>query len=414
MTKRTKLLQVLNVGKSYRQYRSFFHRLRVWFGSDAAPSHEHWALRGINFEVLPGESVGIVGRNGAGKSTLLKLITGTLLPTEGRVVTQGRVASILELGLGFNPAITGRQNALHTLSLLGYSAAQITRLLPSVEEFAEVGDYFDQQVRVYSSGMQMRLAFAVVTASRPDLLIVDEALAVGDAYFQHKCFDRIREYRALGTSLLIVSHDRSSILGLCDRALVLHDGEIVKDADPITAIDFYNALLGDSEASNVRVTTTADGRSQVQSGTGEATVMRIALADSAGVEREIVEVGQHVQLRVEVQCSQALEALVLGILLRDRLGQSIYGTNSYHLHRVLNNVGVGDLFVFIFSFEVRLGPGAYAITTALTAGQDHFERNYEWRELALVFEVVNRSQPLFAGTNWLDARLSIEAIDHRV
>jgi lipopolysaccharide transport system ATP-binding protein len=405
------LLQVTNAGKAYRQYRGIVHRLWTWFGRGGAPVREHWALQGVHFQVSPGESVGIIGRNGAGKSTLLKLITGTLVPTDGRIERRGRVASILELGLGFNPAVTGRQNAEHSLSLLGHTTVEVIQLLPAVEAFAEVGDYFDQPVRVYSSGMQMRLAFAVVTACRPDLLIVDEALAVGDAYFQHKCFDRIRDFRSLGTSLLIVSHDRAAILGLCDRALVLHQGTIVKDADPATAIDYYNALLADPEANTLKVSTTTDGRSQVQSGNGHATVMDIALVDTSGKAVDVVEVGQSVELRVQVECRQALPTLVLGILLRDRLGQSIYGTNSHHLQKVLSQVPAGRRVTYRFAFQVRLGPGDYAISTALTGGADHLAGNFEWRDLALVFEVVNRQEPAFAGTNWLDARLELETVE---
>lgn len=411
MTEDLDLLQLADVGKAYRQYRGIVHRMRSWCGRGGAPVLEHWALRNISFQVGRGESVGIIGRNGAGKSTLLKLITGTLVPTEGAVIQRGRVASILELGLGFNPAVSGRQNALHSLSLLGHNSFQLAQLLPHVEAFAEVGDYFDQAVRVYSSGMQMRLAFAVVTASRPDLLIVDEALAVGDAYFQHKCFDRIREFRALGTSLLIVSHDRNAILGLCDRALVLHQGTIVKDADPTTAIDYYNALLSDPAANTVQVQATSDGRHQVQSGTGQASVVDIALLDSDGQTLETVAVGQSVVLRVQVACSERLEKLVVGILLRDRLGQSVYGTNSHHQGKVLHQVVAGQKLIFLFSFDARLGPGAYAISTALTDDLDHLKHNYEWRDLALVFEVVNRSQTPFAGSNWLNAKIDVQQLE---
>ncbi|MDR3323168.1 MAG: ATP-binding cassette domain-containing protein, partial [Zoogloeaceae bacterium] len=184
---------VSGVGKAYRQYRSRWGRLAEWLWPAGPPRHTlKWVLRDISFQVTPGEAVGIIGINGAGKSTLLKLITGTARPTTGHIALQGRVAALLELGMGFHPDFTGRQNAYMAGQLIGMERQTIARLMPEIEAFAEIGDYLDQPVRVYSSGMQVRLAFSVATALRPDVLIIDEALSVGDAYFQHKSFERIR------------------------------------------------------------------------------------------------------------------------------------------------------------------------------------------------------------------------------
>ena len=207
-------LHVQNLGKSYRQWGSEWRRVASWFLPFIRPREEHWVLKDVRFSVGPGEAVGIVGQNGAGKSTLLKLITGTTSPTQGQVQLRGSVAAILELGMGFNPDLTGRENAYHAAGLMGYSQADIKKAMPDIEAFAEVGEYFDQPVRTYSSGMQMRVTFSVATAFRPDLLIVDEALSVGDSYFQHKSFDRIREFQSQGCSLLIVSHDRIGSAGV--------------------------------------------------------------------------------------------------------------------------------------------------------------------------------------------------------
>jgi lipopolysaccharide transport system ATP-binding protein len=189
-------ITVTNLGKAYKQYPSRWSRLAEWLLPGDKPRHNlHWVLQDINFTVNPGEAVGIVGINGAGKSTLLKMITGTTQPTTGSVQLTGRVAALLELGMGFHPDFTGRQNAFMAGQLLGFSVEEIARLMPNIEAFAEIGDYIDQPVRVYSSGMQMRLAFSVATATRPDILIVDEALSVGDAYFVHKSFGRIKQFR---------------------------------------------------------------------------------------------------------------------------------------------------------------------------------------------------------------------------
>ncbi len=244
-------------------------RVASWF-SAVPPQEETWILRDINFDVAQGEAVGIVGQNGAGKSTLLKMITGTLRPSEGYIRTHGRVAAILELGMGFNGELTGRQNVLHSAGLMGFTHAQISAAMDDIEAFAEVGEYFDKPMRVYSSGMQMRVAFSVATAFRPDILIVDEALSVGDAYFQHKSFDRIREFQRQGTSLLIVSHDKAAIQSLCDRAILLEQGRVLQDGQPQDIMDYYNAIIAQKENAQVEVTPLASGQIQTRSGTGEA------------------------------------------------------------------------------------------------------------------------------------------------
>jgi lipopolysaccharide transport system ATP-binding protein len=220
-------ITVSAVGKAYKQYTGRWSRIVEWLSPTwlikLSPQRHtlRWALKDISFSVQPGEAVGIVGVNGAGKSTLLKMITGTTHPTTGTVHLAGNVAALLELGMGFHLDFTGRQNAVMAAQLLGLERDEIEKLMPEIEAFAEIGEYIDQPMRVYSSGMQMRLAFSVATARRPDILIVDEALSVGDAYFQHKSFERIRQLGREGTTLLIVSHDKGSIQGLCSRALLL-------------------------------------------------------------------------------------------------------------------------------------------------------------------------------------------------
>ena len=220
------VLRAEGISKSFRAHRSEWHRILSWFLPARRFRHEKQILHDIDFQVGAGEAVGIVGENGAGKSTLLKILAGTMQPTSGKVHVDGRVAALLELGMGFNPAMTGRANALNTAGLMGFSRAQAEAAIPGIEDFAEIGDYFDQPIRIYSSGMQVRLAFAVATAFRPEILIVDEALSVGDAYFQHKSFDRIRQFRAAGTTLLLVSHDRSFLDNTVTGIYNLRDGRL--------------------------------------------------------------------------------------------------------------------------------------------------------------------------------------------
>jgi lipopolysaccharide transport system ATP-binding protein len=402
------LLSVDNLGKAFRDYGSEWKRLGSWFGVAVKPRAEHWALRGISFDVAPGEAVGIVGQNGAGKSTLLKLITGTLRPTEGSVAVNGRIAAILELGMGFNPDLTGRQNVYHVAGLMGFSRKAIDAAMGEIEEFAEIGDYFDEPARTYSTGMQMRVAFSVATAFRPDALIVDEALSVGDAYFQHKCFKRIREFREQGTSLLIVSHDSSAVQSLCDRALLLESGKLVKDGDPVEVMDLYNALIAERENSTVKISEHASGRAQTVSGSGEAVVEDIALFNSAGEPVEFVDVGQAVRLRVRVSVNQDISRLVLGYMIKDRLGQPVFGTNTHHTKQVIEQVRAGEKIEFQIAFPMNFGAGTYSISTALVSTETHLVNNYEWRDLALVFTVANMSQAYFVGSAWVPP--SIEAI----
>lgn len=401
-------ITVTNLGKAYRQYPTRWSRLAEWALPGAKPRHTlKWVMQDVSFTVNPGEAVGIIGINGAGKSTLLKMITGTTQPTTGSVHITGRVAALLELGMGFHPDFTGRQNAFMAGQLLGYSVEEIARLMPEIEAFAEIGDYIDQPVRVYSSGMQMRLAFSVATAYRPDVLIVDEALSVGDAYFQHKSFDRIREFRKQGTTLLIVSHDKGAIQGICDRAILLNAGHMAMQGQPEAVMDYYNAMLADHQNQTVKQELREDGKVQTISGTGEAEVIAIRLTDKNGNPLEVVGVGQLVCLHVEVKTNAPIERLILGYGIKDKLGQVIYGTNTDLKKQPLLNVPTGSRCVFNILFNANLGPGTYSVQTALVSTDTHLTNNYEWRDLALVFNVVNINKQHFEGCAWIDPTIEI-------
>jgi lipopolysaccharide transport system ATP-binding protein len=308
---------------------------------------------------------------------------------------------MLELGMGFHPDFTGRQNAYMAGQLLGYSVDAISRLMPDIEAFAEIGDYIDQPVRVYSSGMQMRLAFSVATAHRPDVLIVDEALSVGDAYFQHKSFDRIREFSKQGTTLLIVSHDKAAIQAICDRAILLNAGKLAIEGEPEAVMDYYNAMLAERENQTVRQTQTFDGRLQTISGTGEATITDIALKNARGDPIEVVEAGMPAVLEIGISVKTKLSTLVLGYMIKDRLGQPVFGTNTRFLRCQEHDLSPGDTLRYRFSFNVSLGEGTYSVATALANSETHLSHSYEWRDLALVFQVINTSLPSFVGTVFL-------------
>lgn len=395
------LLDIRDLGKAYRGYRSEWQRIARWLYLPVKPSSEHWIIRHITFSVDPGEAIAIVGQNGAGKSTLLKMIAGTLQPTAGSVHRSGRIAAILELGMGFNQELTGRQNAIHAAGLMGFSRQQIDEALPWIEEFAEVGNYFDEAVRTYSSGMQMRVAFAVATAIRPEVLIVDEALAVGDSYFQHKSFERLRSFQQQGTTLLIVSHDKGAIQAICTRALLLDQGTIIKDGAPEEVMDFYNAIISEKENANVRLSASRTGKVQTVSGSGEASIQDVSLLNQSGERVEFIKVGEKVSLSVQVSINSDIPELVIGYMIKDRLGQPVYGSNTHNLNCKLGNLEAGELLTYTFAFDMNVGIGSYSVAIALHTMNTHLHKNYEWRDLALVFNVVNYDKDEFIGLAWL-------------
>lgn len=405
------ILSVHNLGKAYKHYFNRWSRLAEWCLPSSQPRHHlHWALQDINFQVEPGQVMGIVGMNGAGKSTLLKIIAGTTQPTTGSFDMKGSVAALLELGMGFHPDFTGRQNVIMAGQLFGFSVHEIQDLLPGIESFAEIGDYIDQPVRIYSSGMLMRLAFAVATAKRPELLIVDEALSVGDSYFQHKSFSRIRKFREEGTALLLVSHDRGAIQSICDRAMVLHEGKVVKEGPPEEAMDFYHALLYAREVRLIRQDFQAYGKVKTVSGSGEITVSEIRLLMTDGKPVEAVETGSPVRLVIKACVNRRVSEAVIGFLIKDRFGQIMYGINSYRLGKPIGDLSPGDQLICSFEFAMNLGKGNYSITTGISKMESHLSNNYEWRDGGFVFSVLNTKKPDFAGAVSLDTRMSIQHI----
>jgi len=401
-------IRVSGLGKAYKQYPNRWSRLFEWLVPFSGTRHHlHWVLKDIDFEIQPGEAVGIVGVNGAGKSTLLKMITGTTQPSCGQIQLQGRVAALLELGMGFHPDFSGRQNAFMAGQLLGMQVEEIEALMPQIESFAEIGEAIDHPVRTYSSGMQMRLAFSVATARRPDILIVDEALSVGDAYFQHKSFERIRNFRKAGTTLLIVSHDRSAIQSICDTAILLENGRLAMRGKPEEVMDYYNAMLAQREGQIVRQEMLANGQVQTISGTGEAGIVSVRLLDAQGRSLEVAEVGQAVVLEVQTAVREDIERLVLGFLIKDRLGQAIYGINTHRQDQAISDLSAGEQVTFRFAFDMRLGKGSYSVALSLSRLDSHLDRNFEWRDYGLVFHVINNRQEDFVGCSWLHARTEI-------
>lgn len=391
-------ISVNNVGKAYKYYSSKWLRILEKIMQGAQERHsKKWVLRNISFEIAAGEAVGIVGVNGAGKSTLLKLLTGTTKSTEGSIQTHGRVAALLELGMGFHPDFTGRQNVYMSGLMMGYSRDEITRLMPDIERFADIGDYIDQQVRIYSSGMQMRLAFAVATSSRPDILIVDEALSVGDSRFQAKCYARIAEFKAQGTTLLLVSHSAGDIVKHCDRAIFLKNGAIGMDGssrdvtnryldelfgkpdekEPLEPEMFGRTSLEFSLDSHDDVFHTRTGYRQEEYrwGQGGAKIIDYDIQVDGQSYPSSIESNKTTDFFCKVLFDADYDNVVPGILIKTLDGLFLYGTNSFLASTGQQHISVksGEIKVFKFSFPLNLNQGDYLLSFGISAGNPQAE-----------------------------------------
>ena len=406
----TAAVAVSGLGKAYRRYARPWHRLAEWLSGGHLVWHRtFWALRDVGFSVPAGESAAIIGLNGAGKSTLLKILTGTTQPTEGHVHIAGRVAALLELGLGFHPDFTGRQNVVMAAQLMGLSAEEISAVMPEVEAFAEIGDYIDQPLRTYSTGMIVRLAFSVATARRPDIMIVDEALSVGDAYFGPKCVRRLREFQRAGCTILFVSHDPVAVKTLCSRALLLDAGRLIQDGSPDVVLDRYNALIARREANRqILQAETEGGRISTRSGTFEARFVDVDVLDGDGRPARAFIVGDRARVRVRVRFASRITAPTVGILIRDRLGNDVFGTNSFHVAPIAETYEPGDEMMVDFAVQLNLGVGTFTLTVAVHSDATHLLNNYDWWDKMIAFQMVPGPEPAFIGTAHLPVRIHVE------
>jgi lipopolysaccharide transport system ATP-binding protein len=361
-------LHIHNIGKAYKRYPKKWGRIAEWIGMEA--QHDlRWILRGISFDVEPGESVGIIGINGAGKSTLLKIIVGTTRPTYGSVKAGGRISALLELGMGFLPEFTGRQNVYMAGQLRAMDADEVTRLMPEIEAFAEIGDYIDQQVRIYSSGMQVRLAFAVATAVRPDILIVDEALSVGDASFQRKCFSRIESYLSAGTTLLFVSHDTETIKKLCSKALFIRDGLIgLYGTAKLVCNEYEKYLFGgtserQSDLSHEPQSSHFDSclvpKCEQIYGDGRAVIESCWIEDLLSNKVNVIESGKPFRWCYRVRFITDIEEPIFAMMLKTRESIAIYGTDTKKLNFPIRAHVSNTEVEVAFELCNNLAPGIY-------------------------------------------------------
>lgn len=400
-------IEVDRVSKAYRLYPTPRHRALELLTFGTRTYHTNfWALSDVSLRVPAGATLGLVGNNGSGKSTLLQLIAGIVSPTSGRVTVTGRVSSLLELGAGFNPEFTGRENVELYGVVMGMSREETLARLPAIQAFAGIGDFIERPVKSYSSGMFVRLAFAAAIHVNPDVLLVDEALAVGDVLFQHQCIRRIREMQAAGTTIVFVSHDMGMVRSICTEAVLLDAGRVVAHDDPATIANIYHARTASLEtavSAAQGMGTNGGGTSLVafhvepgfdervrlfRHGTGAAQIRSVELLDLRGRAVSTVEFGDEVILRVHVQYHEDAPFSILGFSIRDKTGTDIVGTNTHEENVPLPPRRAGDTVVVDFRQRLPLAKGTYSVTTALA--YDRSKPTYfDWVDNALVLTVLS-------------------------
>jgi lipopolysaccharide transport system ATP-binding protein len=386
------MLEVINLHKQFRLYDRPIDRLKE--AISRRPRHRlYQALKGVSFQVAPGETLGVIGRNGAGKSTLLKIITGVAMPDQGQVLADGPTTGLLELGTGFNMALTGRQNIIANGLMLGLSRREIDARMDAIVDFAELSAFIDEPVRTYSSGMIMRLGFSSAIHAEPHCFVVDEALSVGDAHFQQKCMRRIRDFQAGGGSILFVSHDLNAVKMLCNRAVVLEQGEVVTETTPEAAVNHYNRLVAGQEEDAERNAAAFEDAFGYGSGAARVVEAELAGEDSGATT---VTSGEWLIIRLEVCADRPVPDLTCGILLRDRFGQDIYGVNTHYLDSQLD-LNPGDSAELRFRLRAELAAGDYTVTVALHSAENHLENCYHWCDNLLRLSVAGVRENLFSG-----------------
>lgn len=408
-------VEVEGVSKQYRIYDQPRDRLKETLSRGRVKRHrEFWALRDISFALEEGSTTGIIGPNGCGKSTLLQILAGTLEPTSGRVAHHGRIAALLELGAGFNPEFTGIENAFMNTALMGLTRAETVALLPQIERFAEIGDFIHQPVKQYSSGMYVRLAFAIAISVNPQILIIDEALAVGDAIFQHRCMQRLREIQESGATILFVSHDPGAIRALCSRAILLNAGKVLADGKPREVLSRYQKLImmreeayeasqapSQNDASVVSSSAPSQIPSTYRHGDRSAEIISVELLDATRRPVEIVESGEQVLVRVRAKFHNPTQSPVCGLLIRNRYGIHVYGTNTQLNYVDFGEVQGGEVIETTFAFDCWLAPEIFSITVAVHSIDNI---SYDWVDGALFFRVISTAQ--IEGIANLNAQLS--------
>lgn len=428
------VIKIENISKCYQIYDSPQDRLKqLVVPGNKKYYREFWALKDISFEVQKGESIGIIGRNGSGKSTLLQIISGTLTPTSGNVEVNGRIAALLELGSGFNPEYTGRENVFLNGSILGISRKEMEILFDDIAAFADIGDFIDQPVKTYSSGMMVRLAFAVQACIEPEILIVDEALAVGDMLFQKRCFSRMKALAEKGTTLLFVTHDIEMVRTFTSRAILLNSGEIVKQGPSADVVleyrrrmhheesAYYKKMLGESSKENLiensnendsEINDNIEGENFFDFGDKDAMITDVEVCDNYGKPANVFYPGDTININLKCKIFKKITNLNIGVRIRNKTGVKIYSWGSLNQDISIwsgrlggkdfwsEELLSGTILNVQFKFECTLGVDLYEIQTYVTQESDKYfreQRMLHWVDEAAHFQVNVKYQEYFFG-----------------
>ena len=413
-------IEVRNLAKMYRVYPSPAAQLKEILTLNRRSYHqEFWALDGISFEVERGGVCGVLGPNGSGKSTLLEIVAGTLEPTRGRIMTRGRIAALLSLGAGFNPEFTGRENVALNGEILGLSRTEIARNFPAIERFAEIGEFMDRPVKTYSTGMYLRLAFSAAIHGNPEILVVDEVLAVGDAIFVNRCLQKFEELRRRGVTVLLVTHDLGLVKLLCDRAVLLYQGRVLAEGDPNDVVNRYNGLVLERQRAfeqGIPPLPSPELSAEVleplqysfRHGDQQAVVRKVELFNAEGQPARVFRCGENLRVRVLVCFREPHPRPVVGMMIRTRIGMEVYGTNTELEGACPGPAERGEFYEVDFVFACRLTPQEYTLTVAT---QSPDGTSHDWLDDVLSFQVIDTRRA--AGVANLEARVTSRKLPAR-
>jgi ABC-type polysaccharide/polyol phosphate transport system ATPase subunit len=415
------MIKIEGISKKFKLYRSPADRLKeIIFRTQ---HHKDFvALDNISFEVQNGETLGIIGQNGAGKSTLLKILSGIVIPDSGSIQINGKVTGLLELGTGFNSEMTGLENISMNGTLIGMSKEEIDQKKQTIVDFSELGEFIKEPIKTYSSGMTMRLAFSIAIHADPTCFLVDEALSVGDAYFQQKCMRKIQEFRAAGGSIIFVSHDMNAVMALCDNAILLENGNIISYGIPRVVTDLYisrtcmKAHQGEKEVTLLNNVENSESHSNIS--THEIEFLSVAFFNTSG------EVITHIYNDEEIVISLSFRSLrhiqdpIFGILIKNRYGMSIFGTNTYLLQQKINPIFPGECYEVSYRMKIHLKPDNYLITVAIDnegkATNSFNEYLLRLNDIAILKVLQSEKMPLFDGVTDLNPIFRIEKLENPV
>ncbi|MDY0205302.1 MAG: ABC transporter ATP-binding protein [Pseudomonas sp.] len=400
-------IEVSNISKSFSSQGSSARRVaRLLLGRPQPAAGAFNALADISFTVRKGETLGIIGSNGAGKSTLLQIICGTLYPSSGTVAVQGKLAALLELGAGFNPEFTGRENVYLSAAVYGLTREQIDARLNEILSFAEIGEFIDRPVKTYSSGMFVRLAFAIIAHVDAQILVIDEALAVGDIYFTQKCMRFLKTFAQTGT-LLFVSHDTTTVVNLCDRAVWLKQGVLQKVGSARDVSEAYLSSVYENKLPEKVTVSSHDNNAfeSAQFGVGGGRIVSCALLNAQGEPLHLLDHAQTVTVQVKVEALQAINPPIVGFFVKNRLGQHVFGDNTIQLLPQWQALAAGEVCDIRFSFSMPLlATGDYSIGAALAEGTQLEHVQHHWIHDALTFKA--KADPNLTGFMAIDVAVT--------